>query len=57
MYEELRRFGKKLVEGGMVSSHSGNMSIRIGDNILITRSGSMLDELTEASIVEVGFDP
>lgn len=57
MSEELSKFGKKLVEGGLVSSHSGNMSIRIGNKILITRSGSMLDELTEASIVEIDFNP
>jgi L-fuculose-phosphate aldolase len=53
MIEEMRRFGKKLVDGGLVSSHFGNISIRIGEKILITRSGSMLDELNEENIVEV----
>lgn len=53
MWREMNRFGKKLVEQGLVHSHFGNISVRTGDKILITRSGSMLDEITEKDVVEV----
>ncbi len=53
MWRELSKFGRKLVEGGFVSSHFGNISVRVGDRMLITRSGSMLDEIKETDIVEV----
>ena len=53
MWREIGRFGKKLVEQGLVPSHFGNISVRVGDKILITRSGSMLDEITEKDVVEV----
>lgn len=53
MWREIRHFGKKLVDQGLVPSHFGNISIRIGNKILITRSGSMLDEIEEKDVVEV----
>jgi len=56
MWREISRFGRKLVECGLVHSHFGNISLRVGDKILITRSGSMLDELDENQIVEVELD-
>ena len=56
MHEELRKFGRKLVESGLVSSHFGNISVRVGRKMLISRSGAMLDELDEASVVEVDLE-
>jgi len=53
MWKEIGKFGKKLVEGGYLSSHFGNISVRVGDSLTITRSGCMLDEITEASVVTV----
>ncbi|HJH32791.1 MAG TPA: aldolase [Methanosarcinaceae archaeon] len=53
MWQEISRIGKKLVDHGLVESHFGNISVRIGNKMLITRSGSALDELTENSVVEV----
>lgn len=53
---ELIRFGKKMVERGLVSAHAGNISKRIGNAMLISRHGSMLDEL-EDKIVQVPLDP
>lgn len=41
------------MEGGLVMGSSGNMSIRDGDRIYITRSGAMLGYLEEGDIVEV----
>lgn len=41
-----------MVEYGLTGSHFGNISVRVGDRILITRSGSMLDEINENMVVE-----
>jgi L-fuculose-phosphate aldolase len=53
---DLLRYGKKMVERGLVSAHAGNISKRIGNMMLISMRGSMLDELEE-KIVEVTLDP
>lgn len=56
MWQEISKFGKKLVNFGLAGAHFGNISVRIGDKILITRSGSMLDELDEDAIVKVDLN-
>lgn len=56
MWRELTKFGKKLVDAGLTTSHFGNISLRVGRKILISRSGAMLDELNENTIVEVDLD-
>jgi L-fuculose-phosphate aldolase len=53
MWQEIAKYGRKLVEHGLVESNFGNISIRAGDRMLITRSGSSLDEITENNVVEV----
>jgi L-fuculose-phosphate aldolase len=52
---ELIRYGKKMAERGLVSAHAGNISKRIGNSILISTHGSMLDEL-EGKIVQVPIE-
>ncbi len=52
----MAKFGKKLVERGLVESHFGNISVRVGSKMLITRSGAPLDEINENSVVEVDID-
>lgn len=52
--EELIAYGKKMVAQGLAHSHFGNVSKRIGDQILISTTGSMLDEL-EGQIVKVSL--
>jgi L-fuculose-phosphate aldolase len=54
--EDLLRYGKKMVERSLVSAHAGNISKRIGNSMLISMHGSMLDELEE-KIVQVTLDP
>jgi L-fuculose-phosphate aldolase len=54
--EDLLRYGKKMVTHGLVSAHAGNISKRIGNAMLISMHGSMLDELEE-KIVQVTVDP
>ncbi|MCD4703574.1 MAG: aldolase [Methanosarcinaceae archaeon] len=56
MWREMSRFGNKLVKYGLVESHFGNISVRIGDRILITKSGCALDEIDEQGVIEVPFD-
>lgn len=56
MWRELQKFGKKVVDNGLTTSHFGNISLRVGRKILISRSGAMLDELNENTIVEVDLD-
>ncbi|MCK9564596.1 MAG: aldolase [Methanothrix sp.] len=52
-WQEIARFGKKLVSSGLTSSRFGNISLLVGDKIFITCTGSMLDELEESGVVEV----
>lgn len=55
MLEEFSRFGRELFLQGVDSSHSGNMSVRAGDRIFITRRGSMLADLRQGDIIETGL--
>lgn len=55
MYEQFRQVGRDLFLQNAVSSHGGNISVRIGDRILITRRGSMIHNLTEDDIIETGL--
>ena len=54
--EQFRRIGRDLFVAGLVSSHGGNMSVRQGDRILITRRGSMLAQLAERDIIDIGLE-
>ncbi|MCL6450350.1 MAG: aldolase [Acetobacteraceae bacterium] len=56
MLEEFQRIGRSLFQEGIVSSHGGNLSVRVGDRILITRRGSMLGHLKEGDVVETGVE-
>ena len=45
--------GNILYREGLVNSHAGNISVRYGDSIYITKTGAMLGFLTEKDIVKV----
>ena len=47
--------GRDLFTRGLISSNSGNLSIRIGDRIFITRRGSLLGSLQENDLIETGI--
>ena len=51
---EFQKVGQDLFVRGLVSSHGGNMSVRLGDRLVITRRGSQLNHLTEKDLVETG---
>lgn len=57
MLEEFKKIGSFLFQEGLVGSHGGNMSVRRGDRIFITRRDAMLGELREGDVVEVGMEP
>ena len=54
--EQFRSIGRDLFLAGVISSHGGNLSVRQGDRILITRRGSMLAQLEERDIIETGLE-
>lgn len=51
--EDFIKFGRELFIRGLIASHSGNLSVKRGNEILITRRGSMLGNLTKEGIVSV----
>lgn len=55
MYAEFNQFGRDLFIQGLNSSHSGNLSVRLGDRLVITRRGSMLANLKESDLIETGL--
>lgn len=52
-WQDISRFGKKLVLSGLTSSRFGNISLWQEGRIFITTTGSMLDELDEGMVVMV----
>jgi L-fuculose-phosphate aldolase len=55
MYDQIKQIGRDLFLQNAVSSHGGNISVRIGDRILITRRGSMIHNLTDNDIIETSM--
>jgi len=52
-----RAAGRMLWEAGLVSSHGGNISVRLPDGgLLVTRTGAMLGRLGEGDLVTVTAD-
>jgi L-fuculose-phosphate aldolase len=52
---QFQAVGRDLCARGLVSSHGGNLSVKIGDNLLITHRGSMLGCLEECDLIETGI--
>ncbi|MDD4238013.1 MAG: aldolase [Desulfotomaculaceae bacterium] len=55
MLKDFQKLGRDLFLSGLNSSHSGNLSVRYGDRIVITRRGSMLGHLEERDLIETGL--
>lgn len=49
--------GRRLRAGGLVSATEGNLSVRIGDALLITPSGRRKDELSPDELLVVPLEP
>jgi L-fuculose-phosphate aldolase len=56
IYKEFCRYGKLLYQQGLISITAGNISVRKGNNIYITSSGSMLGDLLQDEVVVVPID-
>lgn len=56
LFDTFAKVGRDLFLTGAVTSHGGNLSVRVGDRIFITRRGSMLGRLAESDIVETGIE-
>lgn len=52
-----RDIGRDIFVSGLTTSHGGNMSVRDGGRIIITRRGSMLGALSEDDLIETGMAP
>jgi L-fuculose-phosphate aldolase len=53
---QFQTVGRDLFTKGLVSSHSGNLSIRMGERIIITRRNSGLGYIEEHDLVETGIN-
>lgn len=56
MLEQFQMVGKMLFEEGLVHAGSGNLSVRQGDKIIITRRGVILPYIKEGDLIEVGME-
>ncbi len=56
MLKIFQQVGRDLFAAGINNSHSGNLSVRRGDRILITRRGSMLAHLEGPDLIETGIE-
>lgn len=57
VYELFREVGRDLFLAGHVTARHGNLSLRRGESIFITRSGSMLSRLVPTDVIETGMVP
>ncbi|MEM2688042.1 MAG: class II aldolase/adducin family protein, partial [Thermoproteota archaeon] len=53
VWREISKYGKKLFDKGYMVSHSGNISVRVGDKMYIKRRGAAADEIGPEDVVEV----
>jgi L-fuculose-phosphate aldolase len=56
IYKMFREIGRDMFLSDMISSHGGNLSIRLGDRIIIKRRGAMLGILKPHDLVETRLD-
>jgi L-fuculose-phosphate aldolase len=56
IYEMFREIGEDLYMAQMISSHGGNLSIRLGDHVIIKRRGAMLGRLKPHDLIETRLD-
>ncbi len=55
--EEIVKYTKQIYKKGFVTAHSGNISLRVGDElILITPSSKSYEKLKSSDIVEINFE-
>ncbi|MBI4786430.1 MAG: aldolase [Chloroflexi bacterium] len=55
MIQQFQEIGRDLFEQDLVSSHGGNISVRLGDRVVIKRRGAMLGRLKPHDLIETGL--
>ncbi|MGW0821152.1 class II aldolase/adducin family protein [Streptomyces sp. NPDC002845] len=55
-WDELVATARRTVADGLVVGTSGNVSVRVGDTVLVTPTGVPYDRLTPGDVVGVGLD-
>lgn len=56
IYKMFCEIGEDLYAADMISSHGGNLSIRLGDRVIIKRRGAMLGRLKPHDLIETRLD-
>jgi len=56
IYEMFREIGRDLFVSNLISSHGGNLSIRLSDRLIIKRRGAMLGSLKPHDLIETGIE-
>ncbi len=56
IYEQIREIGRDLYVQNMISSHGGNISLRIGDRLVIKRRGAQLGRLKPSDLIETPIE-
>ena len=56
IFEQFRETGRDLFLRGLISSHAGNISVRVMNQIYITRRSSMLGRLQQKDVIELEID-
>ncbi len=56
MLAQFQSLGRDLFTRGLVSSHTGNLSVRLRNRITITRRGCMLGSIGENDLIETGIN-
>ena len=53
---QFQEIGRDLYVADLVSSHGGNLSVRLGDRVIIKRRGAMLGRLKEGDLIETRLE-
>ncbi len=56
MYTDISKYGKMLWEAGLIHLTSGNISVRKGSVIYVTRTGSLLGDISSSDIISVNLE-
>ena len=56
IYKQIKEYALKLTRRGYVTAHGGNISVREGNSMWITRHGTSLEDVKQEDIVRVYVD-
>ena len=56
IFQQFSEIGRDLYEHSMISSHGGNLSLRVGDRVIIKRRGAQLGRLQPHDLVETNLE-